>query len=56
MGRTYRHTDSWEPFVINALETASDTMINIPSFIKIDSGIQKLIGRIHRHTESMVIA
>jgi hypothetical protein len=27
-----------------------------PSFVKIDYGIQKLIGGIHGHTDSMVIA
>jgi hypothetical protein len=30
--------------------------IHIPSFIKIGSGIQKLTGGIHRHTDNMVIA
>jgi hypothetical protein len=34
----------------------SGAMIYIPSFIKIGSGIQKLMGRIHRHTDSMVIS
>jgi hypothetical protein len=34
-----------------AVEMGSDTMIYIPSFIKIVSGIQKLMGGgIHRHT------
>jgi hypothetical protein len=28
----------------------------IPSFIKIGSGVQKLIGEIHRHRDSMVIS
>jgi hypothetical protein len=28
----------------------SDGMIYIPSFLKIGSGVQKLIGGIHRHT------
>jgi hypothetical protein len=36
-------------------EIGSDAMIHIPSFIKIGLGIQKLMGRIHRHTDSMVI-
>jgi hypothetical protein len=31
-----------------AVEMGSGAMIYIPSFIKIGSGIQKLIGRIHR--------
>jgi hypothetical protein len=34
----------------------SGAMVYTPSFIKIGSGIQKLIGRIHRHTESIEIA
>jgi hypothetical protein len=35
-----------------------DAMIYVPNFIKIGSGIQKLIGGIHRHTGPyrMVIA
>jgi hypothetical protein len=39
-----------------AVEMRSGAMIHIPSFMKIGSGIQKLIGKIHRHTDSMVIA
>jgi hypothetical protein len=39
-----------------AVEMVSGVMIYIPSFIKIGPGIQKLIGDIHRHTESMVIS
>jgi hypothetical protein len=31
-------------------------MIHIPSFIKTGSGIENLMGRIHRHTDSTVIA
>jgi hypothetical protein len=31
-----------------AFEMGSDAIIYIPSFIKIGSGIQKLIGGIHR--------
>jgi hypothetical protein len=38
-----------------ALELGSGAMIYIPSF-KISSGIQKLIGWIPRHTDSMEIA
>jgi hypothetical protein len=38
------------------VEMSSGVMIYIPSFIRIGSGIQKLIGGIHRHTDSMVIA
>jgi hypothetical protein len=37
-----------------AVETDSDAMIHTPSFIKIGSGIQKLISGIHReHGESI---
>jgi hypothetical protein len=32
-----------------AVEIGSDAIIYIPSFINIGSGIQNLIGRIHRH-------
>jgi hypothetical protein len=39
-----------------AVEMGSGAMIYIPSFIKIGSGTQKLIGGIHRHTASMEIA
>jgi hypothetical protein len=39
-----------------AVHMGSGTMVYIPSFIKIGSGIQKLRGGIHRHTDSMVIA
>jgi hypothetical protein len=34
----------------DAVEMGPGAMICIPSFIKIGSGIQKLIGGIHRHT------
>jgi hypothetical protein len=39
-----------------AAEMGSGAMIYIPSFIKIGEGTQKLIGGIHRQTDSMVIA
>jgi hypothetical protein len=39
-----------------AVQMDSGAVIYIPSFIEIDSAIQKLIGRIHGHTYSMVIA
>jgi hypothetical protein len=39
-----------------AVEMVSGAMVYIPSFIMIGSGIQKLIGRIHRHTDSKVIS
>jgi hypothetical protein len=34
-----------------AIEMGSCVMTYIPSFIKIGSGIQKLIGEIHRHRQ-----
>jgi hypothetical protein len=39
-----------------AIEMGSAAMIYMPSLIKIGSGIPKLIGGIHRHTDSMEIA
>jgi hypothetical protein len=39
-----------------AVEMSSCAVIYIPSFIQIGSGIQKLIGGIHRHTDSMAIS
>jgi hypothetical protein len=47
-GCTYRHTDWWEGFMKYTVEVGSGAMIHIPSFIKIGSGIRKLIGGIHR--------
>jgi hypothetical protein len=38
-----------------ALEMASGAVIYISSFIKNGSGIEKLIRRIQRHTDSKVI-
>jgi hypothetical protein len=35
-----------------AFEMGSDAMIHIPSFIKPGSGIQKLIGGMHRQTDT----
>jgi hypothetical protein len=35
-----------------AVEMGTGAMIYIPSFIKIDSAIQKLIGGIHRYTDT----
>jgi hypothetical protein len=43
-------------FMKHAVEMGSGAMIYIPSFIKTGSGIQKLIGGIHRHTDSMETA
>jgi hypothetical protein len=42
-----------------AVEMGSGAMIYVPSFIKIGSGVQKLIGRetkTHTHTDSNVIS
>jgi hypothetical protein len=39
-----------------AVEMGSGAMLYIPSFIQIGSDIQKLIGGIHKHTDSMEIA
>jgi hypothetical protein len=39
-----------------AVQMASGAIIYIPSFIKTGSGIQKLIGGIHRHTDWKEIA
>jgi hypothetical protein len=41
-----------------AVETGSGAMIYLPSFIKIGSGIEKLLGVIHRqtNTDSKVIS
>jgi hypothetical protein len=39
-----------------ATEMGSGAKIYVPSIRKIGSGVQKLIGRIHRHTDSMVIS
>jgi hypothetical protein len=39
-----------------AVEMDSVVMIFIPCFIKIGSGIQKLIRWIHKHTDRMDIA
>jgi hypothetical protein len=33
-----------------AVDLATDDMMHIPSFIKLGSGIQKLIGGVHKHT------
>jgi hypothetical protein len=39
-----------------AVVVGSGAMIYLPSFINIGSDIQKLLGGIHRHTDSMEIA
>jgi hypothetical protein len=35
-----------------AVEMGSDTVIYVPSVVKIGSGIRELIRGIHRHTET----
>jgi hypothetical protein len=40
----------------HAVEMGSVAIIYIPSFIKVGSGIQKVIGGIGRHRDSMVIS
>jgi hypothetical protein len=50
-GYTYRHTDWQRDLWCTPLRWGSSAMIYMPSFIKICSGIQRLI-----HTDSMVIA
>jgi hypothetical protein len=40
-------------YEVRAVKMGSGVMIYIPSSIKIGSSIQKLIRRIHRHTDSM---
>jgi hypothetical protein len=47
-GYTYRHTDCWQRFMKYAVEMGSGAMIYKSSSINIVSGIQKLIGGIHR--------
>jgi hypothetical protein len=42
---TYRHPDWWELLLKYAIEMGSGAMIHIPSFIKIGSAIQRLMGR-----------
>jgi hypothetical protein len=37
-----------------AIEMGSGSMIYIPTFITISSGIQKLIGRTHRHHGDLI--
>jgi hypothetical protein len=38
-----------------AVEMGPVAVIFIPSFVKFDSNIEKLIGEIHRHTNRMEI-
>jgi hypothetical protein len=39
-----------------AVDMGPGTVMYTQSFVKIGSGIQKLMGGIHRHTDSLVIA
>jgi hypothetical protein len=39
-----------------AVEMGSGSMVYVSSFLKTDSDIQKSIGGIHRHTDSMIIS
>jgi hypothetical protein len=39
-----------------AVETGSGVMVYVPSFMKIGSGIQKLMERIHRYTDNKAIS
>jgi hypothetical protein len=52
-GGIHIQTDRWEGFMKYAIETGPGAMIYIPSFMKIGSGIQKLIGG---YTDSIVIS
>jgi hypothetical protein len=49
-------TDLWNGFKEQAIALGPVVMIYVTSFIKIGSGFRKLIGEIHRHTDSIVIA
>jgi hypothetical protein len=42
-GYTYRRTDWWKEFMKYIVDVGSGAVIHVPSFIKIGSGIQKLI-------------
>jgi hypothetical protein len=51
--QTHRLT---EGFMKYAVEMGSGAIIYIPHFLKTGSRIQKLIGKIHRHTDSKMIS
>jgi hypothetical protein len=54
-GYTYRNTDWWEGFFNYSVEMGSAAVIYeyVPSFIKIGSGVQRLIrGDTHTHTHT----
>jgi hypothetical protein len=48
------HTDLWQGFMKYAIEMGSGAMLYVPSFIKIGSEIEKLIGRIHRQHGDLI--
>jgi hypothetical protein len=54
-GCKYRQTDWWEGLRKYTVEIGSGAMIYIPNFIKIGSGIQKLMDGVHRHIDNKVI-
>jgi hypothetical protein len=43
-------------FMKYVVEMGSGAMMCIPSFVKIGSGIQKLVGEIHRHIDNVGMA
>jgi hypothetical protein len=51
-GRGHKHADLWEGFMKYAVEVGSDAMIYVPRFIKIGSGIQKLMQRGNTHIDT----
>jgi hypothetical protein len=53
-GYSYRHIDRWEGFAKYAVEMGPGAMIYIPSFVKIGSGIRKMMGR-HRQHDDLII-
>jgi predicted metalloprotease len=57
-GNIHIDTYWWEGFFNKAIEMGSGAVIYVPSFMKIGSGIQKLIGRDTQitHTDSNVIS
>jgi hypothetical protein len=49
-GYTYKHTGWWEKLFNWTVEMGSGAVMYVPYFMKIGSGVQKLIRGIHRHT------
>jgi hypothetical protein len=63
IGDTHTDTDRWEGFFNQTVEMGSCAVIYVPRFIKIGSGIQKLMGgeihrqtHINKHTDSNVMS